>query len=575
MQPKRKAVTFEDDSEDDEVEMDDEVESYEENNGESGDEDEAKENDDSEEDDDDGDDNADGDMFPQEEPLEESENGLSRFPPPEDEEDGELEPSSKRRRVITKSMTSEEAFALSSAETSLNANLFKFQTQEMLKEIRLPDEIVSKKIAPFVKRIETILQVSPAAIAAAATPVKMLQHLEQVDGVKIPFAPLVFSAFQSQAMGGSFQFAIPASVGLSGCFPLGLVCQPKILIDVAVEMPAASFQKKDVSHFRYAFKRAAYLAHVAAILKKEAKELSKSGVEMKFTREAEDPLRVRLTLTPKWPFLAAEKDLEIVFSLFCFAGENPHLTADKLTFEKSLVDESWFYESVPEKILFGDESKPALRYAAHYENDLLRDLTHRRHQAFLEESVFKNSQSLREGVALLHTWLRQRGLAGEKGLNNDTLAIIVAYLLVGKKMLTKELGAVQVFRKMLVAFANGVFETGASLCGSGQGEVVANRRQRLETFFDVVVLDRTGSCNLTPTLTKLTLSRVSREARAALACLDDPHSQDAFDELFLHPIPPLMQFDQIFVIQDKDGKAFERLVEEKVRFFLALFQDIH
>ena len=146
----------------------------------------------------------------------------------------------------------------------------------------------------------------------------------------------------------------------------------------------------------------------------------------------------------------------------------------------------------------------------------------------------------------------------------DTLSAFVAYLLIGKKLLTKELGAFQVFRKMLVAFSNDAFETGVSLCGS-TGETVEVRRQRLEQFFDVVVLDRTGSCNLTPTLSKLALRRVGLEARAALACLDDAHSQDAFDALFLHPVPHSMQFDQIFVIADKTGNAFERIAEEKVR----------
>jgi len=264
---------------------------------------EDDENDDDDDDNDDNDDSADG--------LREVDDVDGN-----EKEEEEDQPSSKRRRVISKSMTSVEASALSSAETSLSVNLLKFQTEEMLKEIQIPAEIRTKKIETLVEKIGKILQNSAMSKSAAAKTPTMLQHIEQVDGVRVPFPVLAYSAFKSGPMGGSFQYVPPTSVGVTGCYRLGVVCKPKILVDVAVEIPASVFQKKDLSNFRYAFKRAAYLAQVAAILKKEMNELSKSGAEMTFEGPANDPLRSRLLIIPNWSFVKREKDLEIVFSIF-------------------------------------------------------------------------------------------------------------------------------------------------------------------------------------------------------------------------------------------------------------------
>ena len=214
MKPKRKMETLKDSDLESEAENENDDDSEGSGDGEDG----------SDDDDVDSNDNDDGDMFPEEVQsngigASDQANGVTSGHEINGDDDGEddikndgEEPSSKRRRIVAKPLTSEEASALTSAETSLTANLFKFQTSEMLKEIRIDDDFVAKRLQPVVDRVKSILlsssSAATAAAAAAATPAKMLQHIEEIDGVKIPFRRFLFSSFKSESFGGTFQVLV-------------------------------------------------------------------------------------------------------------------------------------------------------------------------------------------------------------------------------------------------------------------------------------------------------------------------------------------------------------------------------
>lgn len=74
----------------------------------------------------------------------------------------------------------------------------------------------------------------------------------------IPLADLCKSVEE-----GSYSFLVPTNVKTIGSHSIGtLLKKPKVIVDVAVEMPAEYFNERDYLNYRYFMKRNLYMAHV-------------------------------------------------------------------------------------------------------------------------------------------------------------------------------------------------------------------------------------------------------------------------------------------------------------------------
>jgi len=111
---------------------------------------------------------------------------------------------------------------------------------------------------------------------------------------------------------GKFCFAPPHSVKVVGSYLLQNLTKPELNVDVAVEIPKVSMlnvtacilyifvvykeclQAKDHLNYRYFHKRALYLCHIAAVLKKKKQLLSHT----RFSYMNSDPLLPIIRLNP-------------------------------------------------------------------------------------------------------------------------------------------------------------------------------------------------------------------------------------------------------------------------------------
>lgn len=85
-------------------------------------------------------------------------------------------------------------------------------------------------------------------------------------------------------------FAPPTKVEVVGSFLLRTMAQPSLNVDLAVQMPSQCFHPRDFLNYRYADRRAMYLAVLAESL--ESHELVKEVAVEGFNGDAEKPVLV-------------------------------------------------------------------------------------------------------------------------------------------------------------------------------------------------------------------------------------------------------------------------------------------
>lgn len=147
--------------------------------------------------------------------------------------------------------TAEELNQLKEAESLFHCSLLKMQMEELLKEVAL-SERRKKQIDSFVQTVTKLLQAVPDSPEVEVSDLSWLSST-----VKTPFLLV------PKTTKGKFHMAPPASVDLIGSYPLGACTKPRIVVDLAVTIPADVLHPKDVVNQRYPRKRALYLAGLA------------------------------------------------------------------------------------------------------------------------------------------------------------------------------------------------------------------------------------------------------------------------------------------------------------------------
>jgi U3 small nucleolar RNA-associated protein 22 len=92
-------------------------------------------------------------------------------------------------------------------------------------------------------------------------------------------------------------YAKPSNINVVGCYPLQMMTEGDHVtaVDLVVTMPTSIFQEKDYLNYRYFYKRAYYLACLAAGLQSEVGGL----FEMKYAYFRGNTLQPILSLVPK------------------------------------------------------------------------------------------------------------------------------------------------------------------------------------------------------------------------------------------------------------------------------------
>uniref|UniRef100_A0A8C2UM31 Nucleolar protein 6 n=1 Tax=Chinchilla lanigera TaxID=34839 RepID=A0A8C2UM31_CHILA len=428
--------------------------------------------------------------------------------------EGLLQPVKLSREELYKEPTNEELNRLRETEILFHSSLLRLQVEELLKEVRLSEK-KKDRIDVFLREVNQRIKKVPSTPEAELTDQTWLPA-----GVRVPLHQVPY------AVKGSFRFLPPAQVTVVGSYLLGTCTRPDINVDMALTMPREILQDKDLLNQRYFRKRALYLAHLAHHL---AQDPLFGSVRFSYANGCH--LKPLLLLRPHG------KDERLVTVRLHPCPPPDFFRPCRLLPTKNNVRSAWYLgQSHP-----GDEPP-----TPHYNTWLLRDTALESHAQLLS-AVLSSAQGLKDGVALLKVWLRQRELdRGLGGFNGFLISMLVAFLVSTRKIHTT-LSGYQVLRSVLQFLATtDLSVTGISLCPSAESSLPA--LADFHQAFPVVFLDSSGRLNLCADVTASTYHQVQHEARLSMVLLDSK-ADDGFQLLLMTPKPMVRSFDHILHVR--------------------------
>eukprot|EP00041_Stephanoeca_diplocostata_P025918 m.690451 g.690451 ORF g.690451 m.690451 type:complete len:1159 (+) comp22850_c1_seq1:187-3663(+) len=389
------------------------------------------------------------------------------------------------------------------------SNLFRMQIDELVKAVRPK----SKSRVVIEEALHTLKNVlDKTCDEDEETEISSDSMIEDV-------VPPVVLAGKTSAM--KFRFYKPSKVAVVGSFLLKTCAKPRLNVDVAVEMPAAMFQAKDHINHRYAHKRAFFLAHIAAHLKKSSQF---SGISFAYSQG--NPLRPHLEIT-------SFGDIKSKFVIRI----HPTITEETFKVSKLSPDRNNF------RLKSGAINMPKCKFdvtgaesaTPHYNNCILQDM----YMATHLEAIHlwgQKCDNFADAVMLLKVWLSQRGMTGETfgTLNGFSITMLLVHLLQRRKIFSDG-SSFQMFRAVVSFIAESAWDThGIMMRGESSGDL-DDTQARLAKFhagFDVVVVDPSGHVNLLANMTRAQYYHVRSEAKTAVLLLTSATIDD-FSSLFM------------------------------------------
>ncbi|ALC45900.1 Mat89Ba [Drosophila busckii] len=416
----------------------------------------------------------------------------------------------KNNTSKVKPPTVEEIKELNETRNLFHSNLFRLQVKEMLSEVSLKPK--------YTNYIEAWLETFKTAVQ------KLESGLLDTCQMEVPLhlckKPL------------NFQFLTPRKPPvLMGAASTNTLIGPKIVLDVALEMPPECFQKDDCLNLVHDQKRALYLASVASKLKELPIYMD---AHFCYNYYANNPLKPIIELTPDNKF-----GKRLLIRLF--------ITAPLQVYKLNRFV-PWNNNIRPS--VFGGKlnENDCLPSTQHYNSSVLFDLTQTETQKMLSE-LFKDRPNFQEGLILLKIWLRQRQLdVGFSGFSAHILASYIVYLN-KERLLNKTSSSYQVARTVWNQLASSDWTQGISLCPQQPHPLTT-----LRTYFDVCFMDVTGYYNLCANLSIAIYEAVRGEAKLTVDLLNDVKI-NSFTHIFMQKIPLYTRTDHILKITDHDCVA--------------------
>lgn len=427
--------------------------------------------------------------------------------------EGLLQPVKLSRAELYKDPTSEELNHLRETESLFHSSLLRLQVEELLKEVKLSEK-KKERIDAFLRELNQRIMRVPS------TPeTELIDQAWLPVGVQVPLHQVPYT------VKGCFRFLPPAQVTVVGSYLLGTCIRPDINVDVALTMPREILQDKDGLNQRYFRKRALYLAHLAHHL---AQDPLFGSVRFSYTNGCH--LKPSLLLRPHG------KNERLVTVRLHPCPPPDFFRPCRLLPSKNNVRSAWYRGQSPP----GDGSPEPP--TPHYNTWVLQDTALESHVQLLS-TVLGSASGLKDGVALLKVWLRQRELdKGLGGFSGFLVSMLVAFLVSTRKIHTTMSGY-QVLRSVLQFLATtDLTSNGISLCLSSDPSLPA--LADFHRAFPVVFLDISGRLNLCADVTASTYHQVQHEARLSMVLLDSK-ADDGFQLLLMTPKPMIRAFDHI------------------------------
>ncbi|OUC44161.1 hypothetical protein D917_02299 [Trichinella nativa] len=391
---------------------------------------------------------------------------------------------------------------------------------------------LKKDVNAFLALLKKQLRVIPEASCedAVATAVRLAKEFD----VQQYFEMLVCLVPSN----GKFTFAPPNSLRLIGSFPLELNVKPNLTVDIAVEVPKATFAEGSLNTYSYHLKMLLFLLLIASKLR-----TSKFVKQLNWEFFHDDPRKLIIVLHPK-----GDLDGRCIFHLIAYPEEG--------TFQLEKFAPSVYHLNA-ERFLkaFGEDIKGTNLASHFYNQSIARDAVMMQIFNYLEdeENFPKNA---RAGVQLLRLWIRRRELDQGYGCVSCTfLSLFVCYL-VKERRIQSHWTAWDVFKAAIFAFSNIELENNpVTLCQSENGLTLLNE---FKSAFPIVFADPTGYVNVCAHWHASTWRMLKHEALLARQMIENADSE-LFTRLCLQPVPFAEKFDIYFTLIDMYGLTSEAI----------------
>ncbi|KAF9731259.1 hypothetical protein PMIN02_003598 [Paraphaeosphaeria minitans] len=340
-----------------------------------------------------------------------------------DEEEEVIEARARQQKAAAKPKDSDKAKSHKQSDAQLQdgaytaetfkSNVFKLQVDELLDQVKLK---YGKKEAPAENAMRTLKTVieqipsrEPQLLAEAEKSLKL-------SNVTIPFPnphPPADAKYK-------FQYERPASINATGSYPLKTATRAEegMGIDLVVTMPKDIFQEKDYLNYRYFYKRAFYLACLAAGIKRSKEHKFK----LSFDRLNGNQLQPILVVQPNGSgdgddFSSSKCRINILLA----APEGVFIDAKLLPKANCIRPK-------------GDDTETnhkTLTPTPFYNSSLRSDITITPYLKLLHSSA-ANCDAFQDACVLGRVWLKQRGFGSslrKGGFGNFEWAALMALLM--------------------------------------------------------------------------------------------------------------------------------------------------
>ncbi|OCK86202.1 Nrap protein [Lepidopterella palustris CBS 459.81] len=434
------------------------------------------------------------------------------------------------------------------------SNMFKLQVDELLEQVRpeygqkqAPAENAMRSLKAIIERIPSR---DPLSVHDAE------RYLMISSKVATPFPhprPPRDAKYK-------LQYDRPSSINVAGSYPLKMATSAgeKLAIDLVITMPSAMFQDKDYLNYRYFYKRAYYLACIAAGIK-ESKE---HKFKLTFDCLNGNHLQPIIVVSPSGDgspddFSGSKCRIHIIL-----AAAEQTFPCGKLLPEKNCVRPTCSDDENSAKTL-----DPTPIYNATLKVDL--SVT-----AYLKllHATSSRCDAYKDACMLGRIWLKQRGFCShirKGGFGNFEWAAIMAMLLqskpgAGVPLLSSGFSSYQLFKATLQFLANRdlsrvpfVFE--------------ANDTNLTRTEGTPIFFDGPRGLNILFKMTPWSYKLLQQEASIAVKMLADS-TFDQFEPTFILRADPLSyRYDSVLeipilsLIQDINEENFNKKFSETCR----------
>ncbi|CAG7556594.1 unnamed protein product [Fusarium equiseti] len=458
-----------------------------------------------------------------------------------------MESSSKRRKIDhAGSGLRHDALidfeARSSARVS-TASTFVLQTDELLKEARLDygkalkgaDENLHK----LKEAIDTAEPHGPELITQVTT------RFEKKHRIVIPYPdpkPAKDAPYK-------LSFEKPASYNVVGSYVAKTMVksQAHFGIDMVVQMPKTMFQEKDFTSMRYFYRRAYYIAYIAASVKKELED----SMDIGFEYLNENPLLPVLALRPK-PEEDDEDNKGKPSKKKAKAAKSPYTIRLIPCAPEGLFPKTKLLPSSNNNRSGETDDKKTKSGTPFYNSTLkaeeafisyLRVLTHAKNEC----------PALTDACALGRIWLQQRGFGSsvsQGGFGHFEWSVMIALLLQmggrnGQAMLSNSLSSTELFKAAVQFLSTTDFNEKPFVFGSS--------KINADTVKEVgpVMYDPIRELNVLYKMSPWSASLLQMHAKSTTDNLADEAADKFAPTFIIKSDAPLQTFDAIFEVKSQ------------------------